>query len=106
MAKALGPKNKVMILLNHGPLTGGETIGEAFTLMYAVTRACEYQQMALAAVGGDLSKINIPTPSQIDGMVKRATMNPVKMEVNQADLMFEAFRREMEDKYGAENIYR
>ncbi len=36
-------KNKVMILRNHGLLTCGETIGEAFILMYYLDKACKNQ---------------------------------------------------------------
>lgn len=38
----LGDK-KVMILLNHGLLTAGHTIPEAFILMYYLERSCEIQ---------------------------------------------------------------
>ena len=42
IAKNLG-NNKVMILRNHGLLTCGETIGEAFILMYYLEKACKNQ---------------------------------------------------------------
>ena len=42
IAKNLG-NNKVMILRNHGLLTCGETIGEAFILMYYLDKACKNQ---------------------------------------------------------------
>ena len=42
LAKSLG-NNKVMILRNHGLLTCGTTIGEAFMLMYYLDRACKNQ---------------------------------------------------------------
>ena len=42
IAKNLG-NNKVMILRNHGLLTCGETIGEAFVLMYYLDKACKNQ---------------------------------------------------------------
>ncbi|PPR46454.1 MAG: Decarboxylase NovR [Alphaproteobacteria bacterium MarineAlpha5_Bin9] len=42
LSKNLG-KNKVMILKNHGLLTCGETIAEAFMLMYYLDRACKNQ---------------------------------------------------------------
>ncbi|MCS6987429.1 MAG: class II aldolase/adducin family protein [Sphingomonadaceae bacterium] len=38
-----------MILRNHGTLTVGETVGEAFIRMYFLERACEAQCLALAA---------------------------------------------------------
>ncbi len=42
LSKSLG-SNKVLILRNHGLLTCGETIGEAFMLMYYLDRACKNQ---------------------------------------------------------------
>jgi len=42
LAKNLG-KNNVMILRNHGLLTCGKTVGEAFMLMYYLDRACKNQ---------------------------------------------------------------
>ena len=36
-------KNKVMILRNHGLLTCGETIAEAFILMYYLDKTCKNQ---------------------------------------------------------------
>ena len=44
----LGDKN-AMILRNHGTLTVGETVGEAFLKMYFLERACEAQVKALSA---------------------------------------------------------
>jgi len=42
LSKSLGT-NKVMILRNHGLLTCGESIAEAFMLMYYLDRACKIQ---------------------------------------------------------------
>ncbi|MSQ71718.1 MAG: class II aldolase/adducin family protein [Betaproteobacteria bacterium] len=39
---------KAMILRNHGTLTCGETMGEAFVLMYQLERACRMQVAAQA----------------------------------------------------------
>ena len=47
IAKNLG-NNKVMILRNHGLLTCGETIGEAFILMYYLDKACKNQLDTMA----------------------------------------------------------
>ena len=44
----LGAKG-AMLLRNHGTLTVGETVGEAFVKMYFLERACEAQVMALSA---------------------------------------------------------
>lgn len=43
----LGDKNS-MILRNHGLLTMGQTVGEAFVLMYNLERACMVQVMAMS----------------------------------------------------------
>ena len=50
----LGDKS-AMILRNHGTLTVGETVGEAFLKMYFLERACEAQVKALSAGMGNLS---------------------------------------------------
>ena len=42
LSKSLG-ENKVLILRNHGLLTCGESISEAFMLMYYLDRACKTQ---------------------------------------------------------------
>jgi len=48
----LGPTCKIMILRNHGLLSCGSTIPEAFFNMYMLNRACEMQVAALS-VGKD-----------------------------------------------------
>jgi ribulose-5-phosphate 4-epimerase/fuculose-1-phosphate aldolase len=47
MAKDLGKTSKAMILRNHGLLTLGETVREAFSLMYYLDCACQIQVDAL-----------------------------------------------------------
>jgi len=49
MAASLGQRSKVMILRNHGLLTLGETVREAFELMYYLDCACQIQVDAVAA---------------------------------------------------------
>ncbi len=44
----LGATNKAMVLRNHGLLTAGETVREAFDLMFYLERACQAQIAALA----------------------------------------------------------
>ena len=48
-------KNKVMILRNHGLLTAGNTIAEAFILMYYLDRACKVQ-IDLASLDKEIIK--------------------------------------------------
>src|SRR5688500_13128616 len=49
----LGDKG-AMLLRNHGTLTVGETVGEAFVKLYFLERACQAQILALSA-GSDVS---------------------------------------------------
>lgn len=48
MAQDLGKKSKAMILRNHGLLALGETVREAFEMMYYLDCACQIQVDALA----------------------------------------------------------
>ena len=50
----LGDKG-AMLLRNHGTLTLGETVGEAFVRMYFLERACQAQILALSAGEGSLN---------------------------------------------------
>lgn len=57
LLKSLGDK-KAMILRNHGLLTIGKTVGEAFLNLYRLERACQIQVDAAAA-----GPLNIIDPS-------------------------------------------
>ncbi|XP_056586488.1 alpha-adducin isoform X10 [Triplophysa dalaica] len=50
--KNLGPKSKVLILRNHGLVSVGETVEEAFYYIHNVVTACEIQVRTLASAGG------------------------------------------------------
>lgn len=56
LVRALGNKN-VMILKNHGLLTVGSTVAEAFLNMYQLEQSCSIQ--VAAAHGGQ--KLNLPS---------------------------------------------
>jgi hypothetical protein len=64
----------------------------------------------LSIVGGDLSKLNIPTEKALDAMAAR-NVKPIKqpaaeeIKYNPAVLYWEALKRNVEDKYGASTIY-
>ncbi|MEW6630151.1 MAG: class II aldolase/adducin family protein [Pseudomonadota bacterium] len=63
--EALGDK-KVMIMRNHGLLTCGRTIGEAFILAYYLDKACEIQLDAMAS-GRSFA---LPSKGAVDHAVK------------------------------------
>lgn len=48
LAKSLGA-NRAMIMQNHGVVTVGSSVGEAFVLMYWLERACRIQMKVLAS---------------------------------------------------------
>ena len=60
-------QNRIMFLRNHGTLTHGRSIVEAFNLMHYLERACEIQIAARA--GGALA---LPSQKVIDGTVSAA----------------------------------
>lgn len=43
LVRDLGPEGRVLILRNHGALTVGRTVGEAFCWMLRLETACKYQ---------------------------------------------------------------
>ncbi len=48
IAGDLGPEGRAMILRNHGALTVGRSVAEAFCWMYKLEMACQYQIDALS----------------------------------------------------------
>lgn len=61
MAANLGKTSKAMILRNHGLLSMGETVCEAFELMYYLDCACQIQIDALAGGRVDVNLISEET---------------------------------------------
>jgi adducin len=116
MQKNLGPTKPILMLENHGPVTCGSTIEQAFFLMYLLCRSCNYQQKAMSAVGGDLSKLNIPSEAQLKTMLNRTNTNVHNNKktrtfkdggggVPPPELAFRAIARLIEERDGIENIY-
>jgi ribulose-5-phosphate 4-epimerase/fuculose-1-phosphate aldolase len=69
---------KFLILRNHGLLTAGRTVAEAFLSMFLLERACEIQILAQSG-RGELS----PIPNEIIGRVA-SQMNAVTMGMGAA----------------------
>lgn len=67
-------RNKAMILRNHGLLTCGSSIYEAFDLMYYLERACQTQVSALA--GG--AKLRVPQPEVAEKVANQFQGLPYK----------------------------
>lgn len=67
----LGTSN-AMILRNHGLLTVGPTIPDAFIMMYALETACQIQMMA-QSTGNDLVQVPQPIVDGIKAQVEAVT---------------------------------
>jgi len=57
LASDLGPTSKAMIMRNHGLLSVGKTVREAFEIMYYLDTACQIQIDAIAAGMSELKMI-------------------------------------------------
>ena len=66
--------HKAMILRNHGLLTCGESIAEAFDLMYYLERACQTQ---VSAMGGG-AKLRMAPPEVADKVARQFKSLPYK----------------------------
>jgi ribulose-5-phosphate 4-epimerase/fuculose-1-phosphate aldolase len=84
----LGDK-RMMFLRNHGTLTHGRSIGEAFILMHNLERTCRIQ-IAAQAGGGELA---LPPPDVIARTVKTAQGVGDR---SFGDIGFDAFLRQIE----------
>jgi ribulose-5-phosphate 4-epimerase/fuculose-1-phosphate aldolase len=91
LARDLG-SNNAMILRNHGLLTCGASIGEAFMLHYQLQRACEVQIAAQA--GG--AALRIP-PREV-AMKSAGQFARANTDGGEYELLFAAMRRWMLDK--------
>jgi ribulose-5-phosphate 4-epimerase/fuculose-1-phosphate aldolase len=64
--------NHALILRNHGLLTAGETIADAFLFMYVLETACQIQIMAQSG-GGDLVQVPQPVVDGIQAQAEQVT---------------------------------
>jgi ribulose-5-phosphate 4-epimerase/fuculose-1-phosphate aldolase len=64
LAADLGPTSRAMILRNHGLLTVGNTVSEAFEIMYYLDTACQIQVDAIAAGEAQLQMIGEQTANK------------------------------------------
>ena len=101
IAAALGDKN-AMILRNHGLLTAGDTVGQAFALMRRLEDACATQIMAQS--GG--AKLNIPPMDVVKKTSEQAKVSIAKpflmgadKETSKKDVAWDAMRRLMDKLY-------
>jgi len=90
LVKSLGEKNQAIILRNHGLLTIGRSIPEAFLRYWRLNRACEIQLAAQVA------RLHIPS----DAVCEQSFAMGEEFLADQADvgvLEFEALQRRLKD---------
>ena len=91
LVKSFGPENQALILRNHGLLTTGRTIPEAFIRFWRLNRACEIQLAAQAA------KLRLPSAEVCEASYEMGE----EFLTDQADLgmlEFKALVRKIEQK--------
>lgn len=59
LVRDLGPHG-AMIMRNHGLLTAGATVSQAFVRMYYLEKCCQGQLLALNATSGGNAKLHLP----------------------------------------------
>jgi ribulose-5-phosphate 4-epimerase/fuculose-1-phosphate aldolase len=79
MGADLGAVNTAMILRNHGTLTVGATVAEAFVTMYYLERACDVQVKALSAGANGLNNPPQGTPQKVHGQTEQLPMLTEKL---------------------------
>ena len=60
MVEDLGPVNKVLLLRNHGSITIGDTVHEAFYLTYELVKACKVQVLTQSMAQSDSDIAVVP----------------------------------------------
>jgi ribulose-5-phosphate 4-epimerase/fuculose-1-phosphate aldolase len=92
LVESFGAKNQALILRNHGLLTVGETIPEAFIRFWRLNRSCEIQLAAQSA------KLRLPSPEVCEASFQMGE----EFLTDQADLgqlEFDSILRKLGDSY-------
>ena len=92
LVQSLGEKNQALILRNHGLLTVGKTIPEAFIRFWRLNRACEIQ---LAAQGAYL---RLPTPAVCEASFQMGE-EFLTDQAGLGELEFDAIVRKLDPTY-------
>ncbi|XP_031715808.1 alpha-adducin isoform X6 [Anarrhichthys ocellatus] len=96
----LGPISKVFILRNHGLVTVGATVEEAFYYMHNLVTACEIQVRTLASAGGPdnlvlLDPTKYKARSRVPEPASDGSSTHPKWQVGEQE--FEAFMRMLDN---------
>lgn len=92
LLSALGNKN-AMLLRNHGSLTCGRTVAEAYTIMFDLDKSCKTQLAAMAAS----KHIVLPDPDVLNATQARLSLGPTPSgELEWAALLRKLLREQPE----------
>lgn len=97
MVEDLGATNKVLLLRNHGSITIGDSLPEAFFLTYQLVEACRVQILTLSAANSESDYTVVPHP-----IVERTYEIVQNKYTGQGfgELEWRAARRQMESQQG------
>ncbi|XP_042638568.1 alpha-adducin [Orycteropus afer afer] len=100
--KNLGPQSKVLVLRNHGLVSVGETVEEAFYYIHNLVVACEIQVRTLASAGGpdnlvllDPGKYKAKARSPESPVGVEGTGSPPRWQIGEQE--FEALMRMLDN---------
>ena len=97
MIDDLGPENKVLLLPNHGAITIGETLHEAFYLTYELVEACKVQIMTQSCANSQTG-YSVVDEQIVDETYRIVQNNYTGNEFGK--LEWEAVKRKMESQQG------
>lgn len=97
MIQDLGPENKVLLLPNHGAITIGDTLHEAFYLTYELVEACKVQILTQSCANSETG-YSVVHEQIVDETYRIVQDNYTGDEFGK--LEWEAVKRKMESEYG------
>ena len=97
MIQDLGPENKVLLLPNHGAITIGDTLHEAFYLTYELVEACKVQILTQSCANSETG-YSVVDEQIVDETYRIVQDNYTGDEFGK--LEWEAVKRKMESEYG------
>ena len=97
MINDLGPENKVLMLPNHGAITLGDSVHEAFYLTYQLVEACKVQILTQSRARSD-SDISIVEDSIVEETYQIVQNNYTGNEFGEME--WAAAKRKMEAEQG------
>ena len=97
MIEDLGPENKVLLLPNHGAITIGDTLHEAFYLTYELVEACKVQIMTQSCANSQTG-YSVVDEKIVDETYRIVQDNYTGNEFGK--LEWDAVKRKMESQQG------